>query len=327
MLKKASLDPEILINYRPVSNLPYLSKIVERVVAGQIRHHMDDNNLNNPVQSAYRQGHSCETAVLKVQNDIFQALDQGQVVIHVMLDLSAAFDTLDHQILLNRLKSLLGVTDVAYRWFESYLSGRSQQVIINGSVSSKCTLNVGVPQGSVLGPILFNIYTLPLYDLARDSDLFSHFYADDSQLYIVCNINEINSSFTQIESCVSVFKSWMSSNRLKLNGDKTELTVFAKPRVDTRIRPVLPSLNIEDVLIVPQSECKNLGSYFDTKLSMDVHISQYCKASNFHIKNIYSIRKYLDPSTTESLVHAFVTSRLTYCNSLLFGIYNKTELI
>ena len=281
---------------------------------------MDDHDLHNPLQSAYRQGHSCETAVLKVQNDIFQALDQGQIVIHVMLDLSAAFDTLDHRILRGRLRSILGINGTVYKWFESYLSGRSQQVIVNGSVSQKCALSVGVPQGSVLGPILFCIYTLPLHDLARDNDMFSHFYADDSQLYVVCNIDSINSSFSSIESCVSVFKEWMLSNRLKLKGDKTELTVFAKPRMDSRIRPLLPNLNIENVPIVPQSHCKNLGTFFDSKLSMEIHISQYCKSANFHINNIYSIRKYLDPSTTEALVHAFVTSRMNYCNSLLFGV-------
>ena len=320
LLKKPTLDSNVLKNYRPVSNLTFLSKIVERVVARQIQQHMDDNGLNNPVQSAYRQGHSCETAVLKVQNDIFRALDQGYVVIHVMLDLSAAFDTLDHRILLHRMKNVLGIAGTTYDWFESYLSGRSQQVIINGSVSSKCNLNIGVPQGSVLGPILFNIYTLPLFDLARENDHFSHFYADDSQLYVFCNIDDIASSFTLIESCVSVFKDWMSSNRLKLNGDKTELTVFAKPSIDTRIRPVLPVLNIEDVPIAPQKHCKVLGSFFDSKLSMDLHISQYCKSANFHIHNIFTIRKYLDSSTTEALVHAFVTSRLDYCNYLLFGI-------
>ena len=320
LLKKPTLDSNVLKNYRPVSNLSFLSKIVERVVAGQIQRHMDLNSLNNPMQSAYRQGHSCETAVLKVHNDICQALDKGFVVIHVMLDLSAAFDTLDHRILLYRLQTILGVKGIALEWFRSYLAGRSQQVVINGSVSSKSELNIGVPQGSVLGPILFNIYTLPLYELARDNDNFSHFYADDSQLYVVCNIDSIESSFSSIESCVSIFKAWMMSNRLKLNGDKTELTVFAKPRTDSRIRPVLPVLSIENVPIQPQSDCKVLGSFFDSKLSMDVHVSQFCKSANYHINNIYSIRKYLDFTTTEALVHAFVSSRLDYCNSLLFGI-------
>ena len=123
-----------------------------------------------------------------------------------------------------------------------------------------------------------------------------------------------------MENCINDFMTWMSSNRLKLNGDKTELTVFASPRVDCRIRPVLPSLNLDSVHIPSQSSCRVLGSHFDSKLSMDQHISQFIKSANFQISNMYSIRKFLDPKTTESLVHAFITSRMDYCNSLLFGI-------
>ena len=320
LIKKPTLDPEILKNYRPVSNLPYFSKIIERVVAAQVQQHMDDNNLNNPHQSAYRKHHSCETANLKVQNDILRAMDRGFVVIHVMLDLSAAFDTLDHAILLKRLENMVGVSGTALSWFASYLSGRSQQVVIDGSVSAKSKLTVGVPQGSVLGPILFNIYTLPLYQLARDNDTFSEFYADDSQLYVVCNIDSIGHNFNVLETCIFRFMSWMSRNRLKLNGDKTEMTVFAKPRASSRVRPLLPSLHIDNATIDPQPNCRVLGSFFDSEMSMEKHISNFCKSANFQINNIYSIRKYLDPETLETLVHAFVSSRMDYCNSLLFGI-------
>ena len=275
---------------------------------------MDDYNLHNPFQSAYRKGHSCETAVLKVQNDILRALDQGYVVIHVMLDLSAAFDTLEHEILLHRLRNKLGVSGTVLEWFRSYLADRSQQVFISGSVSSKSSLTVGVPQGSVLGPILFNVYTLPLYELARNNDSFAGFYADDSQLYIVCNVDNINQSFISLESCVSNFMYWISNNRLKLNGDKTELTVFTKPRAAPRVRPLLPSFHIGDTTIDSQSFCRNLGSFFDSEMSMEIHINQFCKSANYQINRIYSIRKYLDSDTIETLVHAFVSSRLDYCN-------------
>ena len=161
--KKTSLDCNILKNYRPVSNLPFLSKVLERVVARQLQDYMNDNNLNNPYQSAYRQFHSCATALVKVQSDIFCALDKRCVVIHVMPDLSAAFDTLDHNILLGRLSSRFGVEGCALAWFKSYLSDRSQQVIVDNEMSSRVSLQVGVPQSSVLGPILFNAYTAPLF--------------------------------------------------------------------------------------------------------------------------------------------------------------------
>ena len=149
LLKKTTLDPNILKNYRPVSNLPYLSKVLERVVAAQIQRYMDDNDLHNPFQSAYRPRHSCETALLKVNNDVLRALDNNQIVIHVMLDLSAAFDTLDHKLLLNRLSNILGFSGSALKWFLSYLSNRRQQILINENVlSDTVVVDVGVPQGS-----------------------------------------------------------------------------------------------------------------------------------------------------------------------------------
>ena len=323
IIKKPSLDPEVLKNYRPVSNLSYFSKILERVVAGQLQRHMDDNNLNNPFQSAYRKGHSCETAVLRVHNDILRALDQGYVVVHVMLDLSAAFDTLDHNILLNRLKAKIGITDTVFDWFKSYLSNRSQHVFVKGSVSSKSPLNIGVPQGSVLGPILFNVYTLPLYELARDNGTISGFYADDSQLYLICDINSIPCTFSALETVVHDFMHWMSANRLKLNGDKTELTVFNKPRVGPRVRSILPQFNVDTAPIPPQTSCRILGSFFDSEMTMENHINQFCKSANFHIRNIYSIKKYLDQKTIETLVHAFITSRMDFCNSILVGITKR----
>lgn len=151
----------------------------------------------------------------------------------------------------------------------------------------------------------------------------SGFYADDSQLYIVCNVKNLSASYCQLEKCVCDFQSWMSTNRLKLNGDKTELTVFSTPYVTKQIWPALPTFSIDDVQIPSQKDCKILGSFFDNSLSMDIHVDQICKLSNYHLSNIYSIRKYLDPKTTETLVHAFVTSRLDYCNSLLFGMSKR----
>ena len=124
-------------------------------------------------------------------------------MIHVMLDLSAAFDTLDHSILLHRLFQRFGVSGTTLQWFTSYLSGRSQQVVIDNQISSPAVLKVGVPQGSVLGPILFNAYTTPLADIFDRQNLQSHCYADDSQLYIVCKLDHINESMNVMNICIS----------------------------------------------------------------------------------------------------------------------------
>ena len=301
-----------------MSNLPYLSKVLERVVADQLQRYMDDNGLHNPFQSAYRKFHSCETALLKVQNDILRALDSKHVVIHVMLDLSAAFDTLDHELVLVRLGKL-GISGTVLNWFSSYLRNRKQMVSLDGNVlSDSRDLTVGVPQGSVLGPTLFSIYTLPLYRICVDNDTFAGFYADDSQMYVICKLSDFADCHQQIEVCVSEIQTWMSSNRLKLNGDKTELTVFSSPRLSKE----LPTfhLAIGEDRVDPQPSSKNLGSFFDQHMSMDVQVNYICKTSYYHLSKIASIRSLLDRRTTEALIQAFVTSRLNFCNSLLFGI-------
>ena len=236
-----------------------------------------------------------------------------------MLDLSAAFDTLDHSVLIQRLRSIIGLSKTALLWFESYLSDRSQSILIDNVLSEPSCLNVGVPQGSVLGPVLFNIYTSPLYHLCQNSNVSPGFYADDSQLYIVCKLDSIQSSMGSLEKCISDIEDWMLSNRLKLNGDKTELTIFNKPSVSRKCLQ-MPSLCVSDACIEPQSCCRNLGSFFDKHLSMDSHIQNVCKASYYHLKKIASIRPLLDIKTTASLVHAFISSKIDFCNSLLFGI-------
>ena len=181
LLKKPGLDP-ILKNYRPVSNLSFLSKVVERIVAKQLLNHIYENKCHEILQSAYKTNHSTETALLRVKNDIVIAMDGQKVVLLILLDLSAAFDTVDHEILLNCMSSRFGIKGKVLEWFRSYLSNRGQAVMVNGALGNSQTLKYGVPQGSVLGPILFTLYTAPLADVVRQHNVQFHFYADDTQL-------------------------------------------------------------------------------------------------------------------------------------------------
>ena len=153
-------------NYRPVSNLPFVSKIVEKVVASRLNTHMAQNSILEPSQSAYRKHHSTETALLRVQNDILQAIDRKKCVMLLLLDLSAAFDTIDHEILLQRLRVSGGVCGTALAWFRSYLSCRTQSVKILNTTLKPRLLRYGVPQGSVLGPLLFTLYSGPIAPIA-----------------------------------------------------------------------------------------------------------------------------------------------------------------
>ena len=183
LIKKPSLDCTDLKNYRPVSNLSFISKVIEKVAAARLNTYLHDHQLHETLQSAYKAHHSVETALLKVHNDIMCALDSKKAVLLILLDLSAAFDTSDHGILLERLQHGFGIQGLALQWFSSYLHGRHQDVYIQGVASDEVSLNYGVPQGSVLGPVLFTLSTTPLKQIAAQHGLLAHFYADDSTLH------------------------------------------------------------------------------------------------------------------------------------------------
>ena len=223
MLKKLGLEI-ILQSFRQVSNFIYLSKLCERIVADQFHDHCKVNKLYTLYQSAYKEGHSTETALVKVQNDLLRAMDNDEVVLLLLLDLSAAFDTVSHDILLRRLEERFGVTGTALKWFESYLKGRKQSVLIQGTRSDSQTLECGVPQGSVLGPLLFTCYTSPLADLAENHNMGLHMFADDTQSYISFKptvSGAEGSAVGKLTSFVSDLRCWMCDNKLKFNDGKT----------------------------------------------------------------------------------------------------------
>uniref|UniRef100_A0A674P0B4 Reverse transcriptase domain-containing protein n=1 Tax=Takifugu rubripes TaxID=31033 RepID=A0A674P0B4_TAKRU len=202
LLKKTSLDLDVLANYRPISNLPFISKVLEKVVVTQLLEHLQRNGLFEMFQSGFRAHHSTETA-LKMTNDLLIASDHGLVSMLVMLDLSAAFDTVDHSILLQRLEHVTGIKGTARHLFRSYLSDRYQFAHVHGVPSSYSRVSHGVPRGSVLGPILFTLYMLPLGNIIRQYGINFHCYADDSQLYLSMKPEETE-KLVKLQSCLKV---------------------------------------------------------------------------------------------------------------------------
>ena len=193
---------------------------IERVVADQLKTYMNEHCLDEWLQSAYRAMHSTETALLKVISDIRRSLDSNKGVIMLLLDLSAAFDTVDYDILFQILTQRLGIQGTVLKWLKSYLCRRTQCVTILDAMSVLAELLFGVPQGSVLGPLLFVMYVLPLSDMIRRHGISLHSYADDAQLpvYVEFDLKDLNSMMTAVEAleaCVEDVRTWMLRNRLK----------------------------------------------------------------------------------------------------------------
>ena len=271
------------------------------------------------LQSAYRQYHSTETAMIKVTNDILRAIDDYSDVILVLLDLSAAFDTLDHQILLSRLKSYFGFTGSVLQWFRSYLTNRSQKVVISEVASSLRQLEFGVPQGSILGPLLFVLYMAPLQDVISRHGLDCMFYADDTQLYIAVNPKKPSSELDRLSSCVEDIIKWNTDNFLLCNPTKTEV-MHLTSRFIKNHSPPLQFLISGDTTIKPSEQVRDLGVILDKHMNMRLHINDTCKKILLSIKSIGRIRKYVSQESLKKLVHALVLSRLIdYSNSLLYG--------
>ena len=317
ILKKKNLDAGECKNYRPISNLPFVSKLLERVISSQLTFYLNFNQLLPECQSAYRSLYSTESALLKVVSDLSLAADRGQLTILMMLDLSAAFDTVDHEILLNRLNKSFGLSSTVLDWFRSYLHDRTQVVFSGCVLSNSSLMTCGVPQGSVLGPILFVLYTVDILDIIDRNGLLGHMYADDTQSYLHFNSNEVALALTRVQACFTELQCWMNSNKLVLNASKTEIIIFGSQHQLTKI--TVTSIALGEVNVPISNSVRNLGVIFDSQLTFEQHSRQLSSSCFFQLRQLWSIRHTLSDSAAEILVHAFVSSRLDYCNSLFLS--------
>ena len=322
-LKKT--DAEALFsNLRPISNLSFASKLTERAVFAQTHDHLITNKLYPKAQSAYREFHCTETALLRVKNDILLNMNQRRVTLLVLLDLSAAFDTVDHTILLNRFSRDFGITGNVYSWFEFYLHNRSQSVSINCGTSDKFHTKYGVVRVPVLA-LYCSSYTQG--NCLRSSDVTYPMCTPTPmtrRLYISFNADsraEQSAALSAMQNCTADIRKWMLQDRLRLNDDKTEFIIIGKRQQLAKVN--IDSMQVGESSITPASRVKNLGCWFDGQLKMDTQINSICKTALFHLYNIRRIRKFLNFECTKILVNAFVTNRLDFCNSLLYGLPNN----
>ncbi len=301
LLKKPNLDPNSVANYRPVSNLSFLSKILEKIVSAQLTKYLSLNGLFEPLQSAFRVNHATETALTKVANDLLLAADSNLITVLILLDLSSAFDTVDHGTLLDRLKTHFGFSGQVLKWLGSYLTGRSYCVVYNNEFSESFPVRHGVPQGSVLGPLLFSLYLTPLGQIICSFGLSLHFYADNLQIFLpVTTAN--GADLNKLNMCLAAVRDWLSANFLLLNSAKTEM-IFIGPASSNHQFDQL-SLSLDDYVIHGNDRVKNLGVLFDRSLLFDFHVKEVARVAFFHLRRIAKIRSILSFKDVEVLIHA-----------------------
>ena len=236
-----------------------------------------------------------------------------------LLDLSATFDTIDHNILFTRLRSTFGCSGTVLDWFISYLSCRTQSVFV-GHESTPSVLQCGVPQGSVLEPLLFTLYTHPLSTVICQSDLSYNFFADDSQLHKSSVPFDFPVLACCLKDCIEDVAEWMGDSKLQMTDDKTELMAIGTRSKLSQVIPNLAPVSISGYDIPFSQSVRNLGFYLDENLSMDAHIKYLCRILFCQLRRIGKIRPFLSTDAAHKLAVSLILSTLDYCNSLLAGI-------
>ena len=293
-------------NSRPISLLPVLSKILEKIVYDQIQDYLSNNKLITSCQHAYRPGHSTSTALAQMTDDWLKKMDEKRLVGTVLLDFSAAFDVIDKDLLLGKLECY-GFDSVALSWMESYLSKRKQRVFFNGSFSDSKELQCGVPQGSSLGPLLFSIFTNDLPLVLNKSTVVM--YADDSTMYSTAStVDELNDILNYEIKAVA---DWVHENKLVLNIAKTKCMVFGS-RHKLEGNPQL-SLSVVGKPVEQVTEAKLLGVVLDPKLNWTRQIDNIVTKMGRSIAITRKCMMYIPPKTRKAVIQALVLSHLEYC--------------
>lgn len=326
LLKEAdeALDPEIFKNYRPVSNLVFLSKLIERCVASRLKSHLKENDLESPNAYGYKENHSTELLLIKVVDGLLTAFDKKHATVLLLLDLSAAFDTVDQRKLLKILRNEIGLSGKVYQWFESFITGRTQRVKINDEYSEVVELLYGLAQGSVLGPPLFNIYVRSLYPHIQALKFAIEGFADDHQLFkSFLPVFQTEVLGYGIDECLREVSAWMNEYFLKLNQSKTKILVLGPPSVLSEI--MIKGTFAGDTCIRFVSSAKNLGVWLDEYLDFGTHIRKVVSTTFMVIRAISKVKSFLPREYLSTVVCSLVLSRLDYCNALFYAI-KKNEI-
>ncbi|KAG7311164.1 hypothetical protein JYU34_002162 [Plutella xylostella] len=299
-------------HYRPISILPFLSKVLERVVLRQFSNFLSSNNLLNPLQSGFRPSHSTCSALIKITDDLRKAVDDSQLTLLTLLDFSNAFNCVDHDILLSILRSL-NMSGSVTEWFSSYLSGRRQRIRSDDIESDWCDVTAGVPQGGVLSPILFSVFINTLVSVLKFTSY--HLYADDLQLYVSCGPGDVLEAIDKMTADLDAVKNWTANYGLLVNPSKT-LVMFVGSRYHlARLRNgPLPPVIFNGVTLPYCDSVKNLGLHIQNNLSWELHVSEISRKIYASMHGLKRLQNFLPYSTKVTLVNSLLLPIIDYAD-------------
>lgn len=304
---------------RPISILPILSKVLEKVVLNQMIEYLDSNDIIPRFQSGFRRGHGTETALLHVTDDLSEASDMGLSSILVLLDYTRAFDCLHPQLLLAKLKHY-GFSTNTCKWFETYLTHREQTVVTYANdgtkmFSSPKTVVRGVPQGSSLSPVLFTIFTADLPNRIKTCKY--HLYADDTQLYYSFDAKDTQEAIKNINSDLQNILNWSENNSLCLNPSKSQVLILGTKQQIQRVVDCNVEISINGVVLERVKSARNLGLILDGEQKYEDHVNRKIRNAFFKLKTLYKIRPHLKEELRLLLIDSLVLSPFNYCSSII----------
>ena len=305
---KNSGDVMMKENYRPISVIGHIAKIIEQLIGQQLITYLEDHRFISPDQSAYLKRHSTQTSLHRVIDDFLENVNEDMITGVCFLDISKCFDTIDHSLLLKKL-NMYGIQNTELCWFQSYLHNRKQAVFCHGKLSQSLDIKTGVPQGSVLGPYMFLLFINDVTCYLTEG-ITTNLFADDSSIYAVGkSIDEVR---TKLQACIDSISYWYRRNKLKINGTKSKIML-----VGTRAQ--LQALHLDDFRVNYEDhklelvyEAKYLGLHISYDLTWDNHISYLCKQLYFCISMLRGLRKILNETQLLKIYKTYVQPKFDY---------------
>lgn len=319
-------NPSCSSHYRPISILPFLSKVLERIVHRQLSIYLARNNLLSSSQSGFRHGHSTVTALIKVCDDIRCAVDNKLLTVISLLDFSNAFNTVDFELLLTVLESTNMSTNVV-NWFRAYLCNRQQCVLLDSRFSSYSPLTAGVPQGAVLSPLLFSIFINSISSVISSS---YHLYADDLQIYLTTGVDNITDAIEALNADLHRIATWCRSYGLMINPSKSQVAIMGSTRQLSKLANVsLPPIVLDSTIIPISSSVKNLGLIIDSSMSWVPYVNEISRKIFATMRHLRRWKNFLPIKTKTALAKSLLLPILDYADACYLDLsetmLNKLE--